>query len=539
MAGSGAGLDPLLVSPPMSNPDALETEHPIPPEAVAPRTESSGGLTADRPTSARRRRRRPVRPGEGRRQRPQVEPQDLAEGEIASSPNDAARRRLLAAADVVAAAAAFLIVVTVLGHDALGLGAAVAIAAVIAVCKVAGLYDREEHLLHKTTLDEAPAIFRVAGLYTLLTFLAGATIVDGSLGRQQAVVLWVTLGAAMLLMRAAARRIARRFLEGERCLVVGGAGAAERLSAQLERCAGARAEIVGRVPLSDSGAGPGSIPVLGSFSSLEQLLSAHRIDRAVIAPGAGAGDGHLLDAIRVVKRLGVRISVLPGLLEAVGSAYELDEIEGSTLLGLRRHGLSRSSRLVKRAFDLFLAGLLVVALAPLLAMIALAIKLDSAGPVLFRQRRVGLGDSVFRIYKFRTMIDGAEAQRAALVHRNEAGGGLFKIERDPRITRVGSFLRRTSLDELAQLLNVLRGEMSLVGPRPLIVAEDELIEGLHRHRLLVPPGVTGLWQIFGSARIPLDEMVKIDYLYGANWSLWLDAKILLRTVPFVLSRRGL
>ena len=137
------------------------------------------------------------------------------------------------------------------------------------------------------------------------------------------------------------------------------------------------------------------------------------------------------------------------------------------------------------------------------------------------------------------MVDGADAQRATLRAGNEAGGGLFKIERDPRITRVGRLLRRTSLDELPQLVNVLRAEMSVVGPRPLVVNEDNLILGLHRHRLLLPPGVTGLWQIFGSARIPLDEMVKIDYVYGANWSLWLDIKILLRTIPFVLGRRGL
>ena len=172
-------------------------------------------------------------------------------------------------------------------------------------------------------------------------------------------------------------------------------------------------------------------------------------------------------------------------------------------------------------------------------MIAMAIKIDSRGPAFFRQRRVGRNDEVFEIYKFRTMVEDADAQRADLADRNEAGGGLFKITDDPRITRVGRFLRRTSLDELPQLLNVLRGDMALVGPRPLVVDEDCLIEGLHRHRLLVPPGVTGLWQIFGSARIPLNEMVKIDYLYGANWSLWLDIKILLRTVPFMLGQRGL
>ena len=145
----------------------------------------------------------------------------------------------------------------------------------------------------------------------------------------------------------------------------------------------------------------------------------------------------------------------------------------------------------------------------------------------------------FEMFKFRTMVDGAEAQKAELAADNEAGGGLFKIKDDPRVTRVGRLLRRASLDELPQLLNVLRGEMALVGPRPLVLDEDSQIEGWQRPRLELPPGMTGPWQIFGSARIPLDEMVKIDYLYGANWSLWLDMKILLRTVPFVLGRRGL
>ncbi len=335
-----------------------------------------------------------------------------------------------------------------------------------------------------------------------------------------------------------ARRLAPLLVDGERCLIIGSADAADRLASQIHRCVGAKAEVIGRLGRAGE-PDAGTVPVLGEFAALRQVLCDHRVDRAVIAPGADDSDRLQLEWIRIVKSLGVRISVAPNLLEAVGSAYELDTVEGSILLGLRRHGLSRSSALLKRAFDLTGAAVLTIALAPLLAMIAIAIKLDSRGPVLFRQRRVGLGDEVFEIYKFRTMVDGAEAQRAALADLNEAHGGLFKIEDDPRVTRVGRFLRRTSLDELAQLINVLRGEMSLVGPRPLVVDEDRLIEGAGRHRLLVPPGVTGLWQIFGSARIPLDEMVKIDYLYGANWSLWLDLKILLRTIPFALSRRGL
>jgi lipopolysaccharide/colanic/teichoic acid biosynthesis glycosyltransferase len=146
---------------------------------------------------------------------------------------------------------------------------------------------------------------------------------------------------------------------------------------------------------------------------------------------------------------------------------------------------------------------------------------------------------VFLMLKFRSMVKDAETIKSELRDRNEARGGLFKITDDPRITRVGRFLRRTSLDELPQLFNVLSGSMSLVGPRPLVQDEDALIEGWQRRRLAVKPGMTGLWQIFGSSRIPMPEMVKIDYVYGANWSLWLDLKILLRTVPYVLRRRGL
>jgi exopolysaccharide biosynthesis polyprenyl glycosylphosphotransferase len=410
---------------------------------------------------------------------------------------------------------------------------------VVPVCKLAGLYDRDEHLLHKRTLDEAPALFFVAALYTLLAFLAGDAIVEGTFGREQAAVLWGFLFLAMLFGRIGARYLAARFTEVERCVILGNAQAAHWLSSKLARCEGARVNIVGRVPLSNDDVSVNELQVLGPFDSLASLLVEHEIDRALIAPGIDDSHLRMLDVVRVVKRLGVRTSVLPRLFEVVGSAYEVDEVEGATLLGVRRHGLTRSSWLIKRSFDLIGASLLLFLLAPLMALISLAIKLDSRGPVFFRQRRVGREDQVFEIFKFRTMTDGAHAQREALAHRNEAGGGLFKIEDDPRITRVGRFLRRTSLDELTQLLNVLRGEMSLVGPRPLVLDEDRLIEGHQRHRLLVPPGVTGLWQIFGSARIPLNEMVKIDYLYGANWSLWMDIKILLRTVPVVFGRRGL
>jgi len=226
------------------------------------------------------------------------------------------------------------------------------------------------------------------------------------------------------------------------------------------------------------------------------------------------------------------------MLEVVGSSVEFDDLDGINVLGIRRFGLTRSSRMVKRLMDIGAASVTWLLLLPVFALTALAIRLESRGPVMFRQRRVGRGGEFFDLVKFRTMVADAEEQKETLAGLNEAEG-MFKIADDPRITRVGRFLRRTSLDELPQLVNVLRGEMSLVGPRPLIPEEDDRVEGWYRRRLDLTPGMTGRWQVLGSARVPLHEMVQLDYQYVANWSLWGDVKIMLRTLPFVLGRRGL
>jgi lipopolysaccharide/colanic/teichoic acid biosynthesis glycosyltransferase len=223
----------------------------------------------------------------------------------------------------------------------------------------------------------------------------------------------------------------------------------------------------------------------------------------------------------------------------VGSSVVFDDLHGVTLMGVRRFDLKRSSALLKRAFDLLGASLGLLTVSPLMAAIAIAIQLDSKGPVLFKQLRVGRDGRRFGLLKFRTMVPNAEELKHTLTDLNEAQEGLFKIVEDPRVTRVGRLLRKTALDELPQLFNVLRGEMSLVGPRPLIVDEDRKIEGWSRRRLALHPGITGHWQILGPASVSLREMVAIDYLYVANWSLWTDVKILLRTVPHVLCRRGL
>jgi lipopolysaccharide/colanic/teichoic acid biosynthesis glycosyltransferase len=225
----------------------------------------------------------------------------------------------------------------------------------------------------------------------------------------------------------------------------------------------------------------------------------------------------------------------PQVIELVG-----EFIESKKLPAIDAHavGLRNVSLAIKRAIDIGVAALGLLLLAPLWALIALAVRLDSPGPVLFRQTRVGEGGVEFEMFKFRTMIDGADERRGELAPLSESPG-LFKLRNDPRLTQAGRALRRASLDELPQLLNVVRGEMSLVGPRPLVPDEDRLIQGPYRARLQVTPGMTGPWQAIGHPRPRLGEMVVIDCLYAESWSLWADIKIVLRTLGSVVRLRGL
>jgi lipopolysaccharide/colanic/teichoic acid biosynthesis glycosyltransferase len=221
----------------------------------------------------------------------------------------------------------------------------------------------------------------------------------------------------------------------------------------------------------------------------------------------------------------------------------MHSVEGLPMLGLPPTRLSRSACLVKRGVDICGAAVGLVVLAPFLLAVTLAIKLDSRGPVFFRQVRMGARDSAFLIWKFRTMQIDAEQRKHEVAHLNKhllPGGDarMFKIEDDPRTTRVGRLLRRLSLDELPQLVNVLRGEMSLVGPRPLILDEHQYVEDWAARRLDLKPGITGLWQVLGRDDIGFDEMVKLDYLYVTDWSLMTDIKLALRTVPLVFRRRA-
>jgi exopolysaccharide biosynthesis polyprenyl glycosylphosphotransferase len=460
-------------------------------------------------------------------------------GPAASRRRDALFRRSLAVADMIALAGALLFTVAVARRPIeMSWASAVELPILLMGAKLTGLYDRDETLLRKTTLDEAPKLFQLATLCTVVAWLTGGFIVHGALDRHEALVLWLTLAVFLVAARSLARIVSLQLAPAERCLFIGDEMSAETIRSKLACNGGVKAKVVAHLDLDKVAPWSSesfSEPRLAEIRDLAQTLDVHR---AIIAPRS-ADAGEMLNLVRTLKAVGVRVSVLPRLLEVVGSSVEFDDLHGVTVMGVRRFELTRSSAAFKRAFDVIGASLGLLAVAPLMIAIAIAIKLDTRGPVFFRQLRVGRHGHRFYMLKFRTMVQGAEEMKDALRDRNEAMDGLFKIAADPRVTRVGKLLRSSALDELPQLLNIVRGEMSLVGPRPLVLEEDQRIEGWHRRRLELMPGMTGPWQILGPARVPLREMVAIDYLYVANWSPWKDVKTLLRTVPHVLGRRGL
>ena len=445
---------------------------------------------------------------------------------------DARYRRLLGGADVVAAAIALITCVPVAGsHDRLSAAAILGVPLIVVVSKLVGLYDRDELLLKKTTLDEAPALFQLATLSALLLWIGGDFLVTGELGRDQVLVFWLMLFALLVFARAAARSLGRYVTPTERVMLVGTRAGCDRARTKIDCASAVDAEVVAEIDFE------GADEARRAEAELPRIARDTDAHRVVVAPPS-TDHGEVLSLIRAAKAQSLKVSLLPRMLEVVGSSVKFDDLEGVSVLGVPRFGLSPSSRLVKRAMDVGGSSVVLLLVSPLLLLIAVAIKLDSRGPVLFRQRRIGRAGQPFEMLKFRTMVEDAEKRKAALVNRNEADG-LFKIADDPRITTVGKLLRVTCLDELPQLLNVLSGEMSLVGPRPLVDEDDRRVEGWYRRRLDLTPGMTGRWQVLGSARLPLDEMVTLDYMYVANWSLWADVKILLRTLPYVIARRGM
>ena len=440
----------------------------------------------------------------------------------------ALNRRLLALGDVAAASVALVVLLNVFGQRRVAALALAGIALLLFLFKVSGLYDRDELRLVHSTLDEVPLLVQLTGLFALGLAILQSIVLAGSLTATRIAALWIASFGTIVCGRMVSRAMAGRRSPIERCLVIGEAAQASRIRAKVASSQ-ARAQVVASVPLaSEDVTAADWVAFPAMMRRVVRELDVHRL---IIAPTT-TDTRHLVDLIRAAKSIGVRVSVLPRMFEVIGSAVEFDDVDGMTMLGVRRFGLSRSSRALKRTFDLVVGSIVLLILSPLFAAISLAILVDSRGSIFFGQVRVGREGKHFRILKFRSMVTGADARKDELRSINEAGDGLFKITNDPRVTRVGRFLRATSLDELPQLLNVVRGEMSLVGPRPLVVDEDAQVVGVDRSRLHLTPGMTGPWQVLGT-RVPMQEMVAIDYLYVASWSMWLDLKLLLRTVQHV------
>ena len=271
--------------------------------------------------------------------------------------------------------------------------------------------------------------------------------------------------------------------------------------------------------------------------AVEAMLAETLLDEVIVAD-VDISDQRLLEIVDAAERMGVKVRVAPRTTQLLVERGEYVAGLGAPVFDLRSPVFAGADWVVKRVFDISVSVLVVVVGLPLWLLVSLAVKATSRGPVLYADPRIGLGEREFRMLKFRTMVAGADRQQHQLERANEATGALFKIRDDPRVTRVGRLLRQLSLDEVPNVLNVLRGEMSLVGPRPLPVRDYDRLEPWHRRRYNVLPGVTGLWQVAGRSDLTFDDLVRLDFYYIENWSIWLDISILFRTPAAILSRRG-
>lgn len=406
------------------------------------------------------------------------------------------------------------------------------------------LYERDWQQIAVATLDEWRDFLNALSIVCLIEIVAVQAYhgLDVVLPRStsEVALYWV---AAMVLLPAT-RALVRRHIfplihAEQRALIVGAGRVGQRLALKILKHNEYNTRLIGFLDDEPHAldARLEHLPVLGGEDDLVEVIRKNDVTRVILAFSRGSAE-RLLEVVRSAGLRDVHLSIVPRYFELIASSVQIVDVEGIPVLEVPSARLSRIARVTKRGFDLVFASLGIFLLAPMFIVIAIWIKLDSRGPVFFKQRRMGRNEKKFDIIKFRTMRVGAEQQRSDLLVHNESSGPLFKIREDPRVTQVGAILRQLSLDELPQLFNVLRGEMSLVGPRPFVVYEDDQIVGWARRRLDLTPGITGLWQVLGRNDIEFEEMVRLDYLYVNSWSLWWDVKLLLRTAPIVFSRRG-
>ena len=444
-------------------------------------------------------------------------------------------------ADSLAACCAAAVAVTVLGLASWE-GVAYAVCTTLLWPLAAfsiGLYRSDQLATWASAVSEVPRGFVAVLLITWPLYgIASAFQLE------QTVILTFITVTGIAAFTGIARTVARAGLHRapelrQRTLILGSGVVAGQLVEKLHNNAQFGLDPVGIVDDEVHDIGTPDLPWLGHFADLETIIEAQAIDRVIIA-FSRASHEQLLESIRACRDAGVTVDVVPRLFEFLDGVRALDQVGGLPLLSIGAPILTSASVAAKRVLDAVGSLTLIALFSPVMIAIAVAIKLESRGPIFFRQPRAGRGNTSFQMIKFRSMYIDAEKRKAEMSELNEASDGvMFKIRHDPRVTRVGRVIRRFSLDELPQLFNVLRGEMSLVGPRPLIFPETAALEkDWHLRRLELRPGLTGPWQVYGRSQSPFQEMVRFDYQYVAGWSLARDIEILLATLPAVMSGRG-
>jgi exopolysaccharide biosynthesis polyprenyl glycosylphosphotransferase len=449
--------------------------------------------------------------------------------------------RMLFAADSLAACAAAALAVTVLWQPSWA-GLAYIVCATLLwpfTTFSIGLYRGDQLATWASAVTEVPRGF-VAVLLITWPLYGVASVLP--LSDQVALTFLTVTGIAVLA--SVARTVARAGLHRapdlrQRTLILGSGLVAGQVVGKLRNNAQFGLVPVGLVDDDVHEEGSPDLPWLGRFEDLDAIIEAQQIDRVIIA-FSRASHEQLLESIRACRDAGVSVDVVPRLFEFLDGVRALDQVGGLPLLSIGSPVLTSASMAAKRLLDVIGSASLIALFSPLMIATAVAIKIESRGPVFFRQRRAGRDNTSFELIKFRSMYVDAEQRKDELAELNEADDGvMFKIRKDPRVTRVGGFIRRFSLDEMPQLFNVLKGEMSLVGPRPLIFPETAALEeNWHLRRLELRPGLTGPWQVYGRSQSPFQEMVRFDYQYVAGWSLARDIEILLATLPAVVSGRG-
>ena len=455
-------------------------------------------------------------------------------------------RRMLVVADILGLSLAFIVVSRV-GDGAQWHVLAASILSLpvwIVIARLYHLYDYDEERTHHPTTDDLVGVFHLVtiGTWLMVVGLAVTGLAHPSIAN--AALLWGCAIAFIALFRTIARALSRRSpLYVQNTIILGAGDVGQRVARKLLRHPEYGLHLVGFVdaqpkPRHDDLVG---LDLLGVPDDLSEIVREYSVERVIVAFSSETAD-ETLAAVRSLNDFEIQVDVVPRLFDLVSPSVRIDTLEGLPLIELPPARLPRSAQMIKRTVDVVGSSALLILAAPLFGLIAVAIKLDSDGPVFFRQTRLGKAQRPFAVFKFRTMRVGSDTgvHRAYIRKTMNAdlganGNGLYKLERPDAVTRVGRVLRKTSLDELPQLINVLRGDMSLVGPRPCIPYETEFFKPHQFDRFLVPAGITGLWQVTARAYATFGEALDMDVAYARGWSLGLDLRLLCRT-PFAVVR---